>query len=486
MGGRSNQSVGLSASLTALASPPSLAAIAALLINDHLLKQLWPSFLTGKLSDFAGLYFAPFVVLAFVFAMPIKPLHGMPTRVACVSYLMIATAFAALKISAASAALLLALAAGLGFPVTVTVDPTDLVALCVLPLSYAGWSTRLRRPASESRRFLRAGTLALAALSMVATSGPPQPSTNSLAIDVSGGVYAAIEYTKASDGVYRLDEASGTWSRVSLTPGQLVAVPREEDSLYVLHSDIWAPTLDRIAADGAIERVGPPDRGPRPQSMVLYGPTVFAIARWDPNILYLGRNGSLLRSMNGGASWTDIGAPGEVQDIATSSDKGLLYVLTNRSLYRSKDGGERWTFMATVATATFAEPGGLAVHPRDSALVLVGSRKELLRTTDGGTVMTTVYTDTGPASADAGVWSVRFDPSDDDHVYAIFGSGCCALLESRDRGITWSDAGIHATEVALGPTGDVYVVSGGRDKVFRRVGDEWVDVTYSLPVQRAR
>jgi hypothetical protein len=485
MGRRSSQSIGLNASLTALVSPVSLAAIAVLLINDHVLKHAWPSLLTGKLSDFAGLYFAPYVLLAVVFAVPFGAVRRSPLHVAWVTYLAIAAAFAALKLSDLTAGPLLGVASGLGFPLAIVADPSDLAALSVLPLSYAAWSSRLRVPVMRPRWFLRAGALTAAALSIVATSGPPQPSTNSMAIDVSGDVYAAVEYTKASDGVYRL-EAGGTWRRVSPMPGQLIADPREDGSLYVLHSDIWAPTLDRIAADGAIARVGPPDRGPRPRSMVSYGPTVFAIARWEPSILYLGRNGSLLRSMDGGASWTDIGAPGEVQDIATSSEKGLLYVLTNRSLYRSKDGGERWTFMATVATASFAEPGGLAVHPHDASLVLVGSRKDLLRTTDGGTVMTTVYTDTGPGSADAGVWSVRFDPSDDDHVYAIFGRGCCALLESRDRGVTWSGTGIAATEIAVDALGNAYVVSGGRDAVLRRVGDEWVDVTNSLPVQRSR
>lgn len=486
MGRRSIQWIGLSASLTALMSPLSLAAIAVLLVNDHLLKQLWPSALTGKLSDFAGLYFAPYIVLVPLFALPFGAVAKRPSRVAPIGYLAIAAGFAALKVSDVSAAPLLSIASSLGFPVLITADPTDLAALCVLPLSYAAWSARLHAPAIRPRRFLRGGALAAGALSMVATSGPPQPSSNSIAIDVSGSVYAAVEYTKASDGVYRLDQAGGAWRRVSPEPGQLIADPREDGSLYVLHSDIWAPTLNRIAPDGAIARVGPPDPGPRPRSMTSYGPTVFAIARWDPNILYLGRNGSLLRSSDRGGSWTDIGAPGEVQDIATSSEKDLLYVLTNRSLYRSKDGGVRWTFMASVPTASFAEPGGLAVHPRDASLVLVGSRKDLLRTTDGGTVMTTVYTDTGPASPDAGVWSVRFDPNDDNHVYAIFGSGCCALLESRDRGVTWSETGVHATEIAVDALGNAYVVSGGRDAVLRRVGDAWVDVTYSLPVQRSR
>jgi hypothetical protein len=447
---------------------------------------MWPSFLTGKLSDFAGLYFAPFVVLTLIFASPIGRAHSKPSHTAFIAYLAVATFFALLKISESTAAPLLAMASSLGFPVLIASDPSDLAALAMLPLSYANLRERISAPAVRPHRFLHVGTLAVAALSIVATSGPPQPSTSGIAIDASGDVYATVEYTSASDGVYRLDQAAGAWRRVSSEPGQLIGDPREDGSLYILHSDIWAPTVDRLAADGAIVRVGPPDRGPRPRSMILYGPTVLAIARWDPNILYLGRNGSLLRSLDAGASWTDIGAPGEVQDIATSSDRDLLYVLTNRSLYRSKDGGARWTFMASVATSSFAEPGGLVVHPRDASLVLIGSRKDLLRTTDGGTVITTVYTDLGPGSADAGVWSVRFDPSDDNHVFALFGRGCCALIESQDRGLTWSEAGINATEVAVDATGNVYALGSVREKVLRRVGHEWIDVTYSLPVQRSR
>lgn len=36
-----------------------LAAIAVLVVNDHILKQRFPGLVTGKLSDFAGLFFFP-------------------------------------------------------------------------------------------------------------------------------------------------------------------------------------------------------------------------------------------------------------------------------------------------------------------------------------------------------------------------------------------------------------------------------------------
>jgi len=51
-------------SLRALGHPLSLASVALLVANDHLLKRAYPSVLTGKLSDFAGLFFFPFLLTA--------------------------------------------------------------------------------------------------------------------------------------------------------------------------------------------------------------------------------------------------------------------------------------------------------------------------------------------------------------------------------------------------------------------------------------
>lgn len=46
--------------------PLPMAAVLLLAINDHWLKQAHPSALTGKLSDFAGLFFFPLLLEAFV------------------------------------------------------------------------------------------------------------------------------------------------------------------------------------------------------------------------------------------------------------------------------------------------------------------------------------------------------------------------------------------------------------------------------------
>jgi hypothetical protein len=50
----------------AVSSPLALAALVLLFVNDHELKQRWPGWLTGKLSDLAGLVLLPIVLLTLL------------------------------------------------------------------------------------------------------------------------------------------------------------------------------------------------------------------------------------------------------------------------------------------------------------------------------------------------------------------------------------------------------------------------------------
>jgi hypothetical protein len=45
--------------------PLAIAAIATLVVNDHVLKHAFPGFVTGKLSDAAGMVFFPLLLTAF-------------------------------------------------------------------------------------------------------------------------------------------------------------------------------------------------------------------------------------------------------------------------------------------------------------------------------------------------------------------------------------------------------------------------------------
>lgn len=123
--------------LRLLAHPLTLAAVALLLLNDHLFRRLWPSWATGKLGDFAWLFFFPFV-LAAVLAVLI-PGRGQrhAQAVGGLAFGLVGLVFALAKTAPGFHATVVRWSgAAFGFPVAWQQDPTDLVALVSLA---AGW-----------------------------------------------------------------------------------------------------------------------------------------------------------------------------------------------------------------------------------------------------------------------------------------------------------------------------------------------------------
>lgn len=151
-----------------LVAPLSLAAIALLVINDHVLKTYAPGVVTGKLSDVAGMIFFPLLLAAALEQVGLR--RGAQTIVAAA--LATGIVFAAVKLwtpagdayRAGLAALqwpFRALAAVLGgdaLPalgrVHLTADPTDLLALPALLVPITASRGRSRaswRPSGHAR-----------------------------------------------------------------------------------------------------------------------------------------------------------------------------------------------------------------------------------------------------------------------------------------------------------------------------------------------
>lgn len=147
-----------------LLHPLPLSAVAVLVVNDHVLKHAtWaPGALTGKLSDFAGLFFFPVLLVELARRL------GLRARpVACA--FATAVVFAAIKIEPRANALAAALL-GACAP-----DPTDLLALPMTALA-ALWMSR--DAADEGPRWARTLAMVAASLASVATSRaylPPCP-----------------------------------------------------------------------------------------------------------------------------------------------------------------------------------------------------------------------------------------------------------------------------------------------------------------------
>lgn len=139
-----------------MSRPAPALALFVLVLNDHLLKGagLLPAALTGKLSDLAGLFFFPILLTAAL---------RLPPAASCA---LTGLAFSTLKLDPAINAL------ANQWWGAVALDPTDLIALCMLPLAWRWLTTSPRLPA---RRTLERAAILVAAIASVATSALPPP-----------------------------------------------------------------------------------------------------------------------------------------------------------------------------------------------------------------------------------------------------------------------------------------------------------------------
>ncbi|CAN7550946.1 hypothetical protein LJR143_003813 [Pseudoxanthomonas sp. LjRoot143] len=147
----------LHARLNALLHPAFVSALVVLVVNDHLLKAAFHNAVTGKLSDFAGV---------FTFAYFLGVLAG---RRLVLVHLAVALAFAWWK-SPASQPFIDAWNTGPWFDITRVVDPTDLLALLVLPASLTLLRRAWRMGTAARRAWVRWTVALVALLAFTATS----------------------------------------------------------------------------------------------------------------------------------------------------------------------------------------------------------------------------------------------------------------------------------------------------------------------------
>jgi hypothetical protein len=171
--------------------PVTLALVALLVVNDWLLKPRWTGLVTGKLSDIAGLGFAPVVLTAGIglvlhaavrlggsrIARRIDPsLSARRLGVACVAT---AAVFAAIKVAMPVRA---AFIAAIGHGAAVDPDWTDLLCLpCVLVAWWIGRDELRRVPLGRPAALHARGVAARGALGDVVRAGADPARVDALA-----------------------------------------------------------------------------------------------------------------------------------------------------------------------------------------------------------------------------------------------------------------------------------------------------------------
>lgn len=199
-------------SLRALRHPLTLASIALLLINDHWLKAAAPSFFTGKLSDFAGLFFFPFLLAALLGSARL-PAHA----TFLLALALTGGGFALMKTTVwANALARAALSAVWGGPVSIVLDPTDCWALVMLLPAWLLWRSLEREHALQPPGKLGLVALSVAALASVATSPAMMPESYVIRLATDDSmIYARLDGRREKDSdIVASNDGGSTWNTV--------------------------------------------------------------------------------------------------------------------------------------------------------------------------------------------------------------------------------------------------------------------------------
>lgn len=190
---------------------------------------------------------------------------------------------------------------------------------------------------------------------------------------------------------------------------------------------------------------------------------------WASGHPRMGGNLGVIRSTDGGETWTRIGAEGvDFHAMAASAaDPERLYGFWRGAIQRSDDGGATWTVVSQQLAS------GLATHPAEADTLYAATTRSLARSLDAGATWTEL-----PGGVAA--VGVAVDPSAPSTLYAGVQGG---VRKSADAGATWTalampDAGTFAFFATHAATPGLIYAASYQKGIYKSPdgGATWVTV----------
>jgi len=144
--------------------------------------------------------------------------------------------------------------------------------------------------------------------------------------------------------------------------------------------------------------------------------------------------GGFFKSTNGGLTWREAPAlKGEALHSMTQSSQNpdVLVVGTNRGIYRSLNAGDSWQHLPATGHSGLINIESLAIDPRNSDIIYAGTWYLPYKTIDGGRTWRSIKTG---IIDDSDIFAIDIDPRDANHVIA---SACSGIYDTRNAGDNW-------------------------------------------------
>lgn len=345
-------------------------------------------------------------------------------------------------------------------------------------------------------------------------------------------------YAVAGDQIFRTSDGGKSWKRISTQK----VMPKDPDSGF---SDLAIDPIHPAtvyAASGERGLRKSTDRGNHWSTIYKNVALSVLLDPSDSSTIYIEDRGNIMRSLDGGRTWSRIDPPQRTYSYQLSvsgTEPGTLYAVSfSGQTFKSSDKGESWVQLAALGLAKMlvsdplqpgvlyaAASGGLfqssdggtnwrpahrglgtthifeiAVAPSNSSVLYVAGSGGISRSTDGGDTWRrlgpqltgTLETSNGPYIIPLMLTTLAVDPFDAEKVYAGTDQGA---IKSVDGGATWTmaNAGMLGTSVYFpgciytifidrtNPT-VIYATASEDGKAFKSTdsGNHWTGIDFGF------
>jgi photosystem II stability/assembly factor-like uncharacterized protein len=315
---------------------------------------------------------------------------------------------------------------------------------------------------------------------------PDAPTIRDITLDPSDGskVFVAVAEPQCTTSactnatavmaLYRSLNSGGSWGRIALatagqyavpnrrhteifgpyTPRARVAVAKSNASVivYTFLDDVTEqPRVFRSTSGG--ESFG--EAAPAQAVSEFVWPLTLAISPTNANEIYVGNN-AIARSVDGGATWTRLGAPHGDQTTLVFNAAGTLIVGNDGGMFRFNASSA--TFSAINNTLSITELYMIAAHPNNPLFLTAGAQDNggiqfrgplgwsLYHGGDGGD---TVFDPTPGTNVVYSEIEWFFAPTDGSQVFAFFRCTIGGSCLTRLNGLNLHDAGPFIPKLAI-------------------------------------